>query len=400
MGYREVLAVPLTLLFGAEGTTCVEGNSGMASVEVGISHVIDASQPVTATEPSSWSAATLATAGETGSYWNAAVTPSEGDGLYRLYSQGDDVAGNDSGPQFVSAFVADGTAPAVTWTWPVAASVSTNFVAFELEAQVSDYVPTGVGQRFNVSSVSFEVNGVPVDADWVDDGWSADSGLARSFSAVVGGVSGTLEVVAIARDRSGNETRSETRTVTVVDNGDLAVITSPALAGDTNNPVIPLTGYARFASPGVNPQVTLSVLGQTTTVQAQLADSSAAITAWSATVTLPGEGVYEIVATATSGAGQHSPDGDVEDHVFVKVTSTPPQLTVTSPADGAIAYDTVDIAGSVTTGATGLSVLEISLDGGFTWQALPVANDGSWSTQWLVPARSGLRRLRDTHPRQ
>ena len=39
MGYREVLAVPLTLLFGAEGTTCAEGNSGMASVEVGISHV-------------------------------------------------------------------------------------------------------------------------------------------------------------------------------------------------------------------------------------------------------------------------------------------------------------------------------------------------------------------------
>ena len=385
MGYDEVLAVPLTLLFGVEGTTCLDGSAGMASVEVGISHVIDASEPLTATEPSTWSAAALTTPGETGSYWNAGVTPAEGDGLYRLYAQGDDGAGNDSGPQYVSSFIADGTAPAVTWTWPPQASASTNYPAFELEAEVSDYVPTGSGDRFNVASVSFEVNGAPVDADWVDDGWTEDSGLPRSYRAVVGGVSGTLEVVAVAVDQAGNETRSEARTVTVADNGDSAVITSPSLASNTNNPVLALTGYVRFADPGNNAQVVLTVPGQSINVTASLVDPTAAISAWTAPVTLPGAGVYEIVSTASSGASQHAPEADLEDHVFVNVTYTPPTLVVTSPNDGDLVYDTLDIAGSVATGSTGLRAMEISLDGGFTWQSLAVAGDGSWSSTWPAP---------------
>ncbi|MFN2168382.1 MAG: hypothetical protein ACK2U9_19255, partial [Anaerolineae bacterium] len=379
------MAVPLTLLFGTEGTTCAEGNSGVDSVDVGISYVVDASDPITATIPSSWSAASLSTPGEAGSYWTAGITPAEGDGLYRLYSKGDDVAGNGTGSQFIGGFIADGTAPEITWTWPETDAVTTPFVAFELEAQVSDYVPTGSGQRFNVASVSFEVNGVQIDADWVDDGWSEDSGQPRSFSAVVGGVTGSLEVVAVATDRSGNETRSPARTVTVSDGGDSAVITSPGLAGDTNDPLIDLAGYARFADPGTNPAVTLTVLGQAISVQAQLADPAAAITAWTAQVGLPGEGVYEIMATATSGASQAAPEGDVADHVFVSVTSTPPQLTVASPDDGTVVYDEVDISGSVTTGATGLRAMEISLDGGFTWQSVAVANDGTWSTAWPAP---------------
>ena len=34
LGYKEVLATPVTLLFGKEGTTCAVGASGVASVQV------------------------------------------------------------------------------------------------------------------------------------------------------------------------------------------------------------------------------------------------------------------------------------------------------------------------------------------------------------------------------
>ena len=87
MGYSELLAVPATLLLGKEGYSCGLGSAGVASVEVGLSYVDDASLDVDETAPASWQMATLSTAGQAGSYWTASVTPDQGEGLYRLYTR-------------------------------------------------------------------------------------------------------------------------------------------------------------------------------------------------------------------------------------------------------------------------------------------------------------------------
>ena len=63
IGYREVTATPLVLLFGHQGVTCETGNSGVASVQLGVSEidVSQATQPITATVPTSWTTVTLPT---------------------------------------------------------------------------------------------------------------------------------------------------------------------------------------------------------------------------------------------------------------------------------------------------------------------------------------------------
>jgi parallel beta-helix repeat protein len=54
LGYKELIASPLTLVFGPQIDSTVTGNSGVARVEVGVVLVSDATKPVTATLPATW----------------------------------------------------------------------------------------------------------------------------------------------------------------------------------------------------------------------------------------------------------------------------------------------------------------------------------------------------------
>jgi hypothetical protein len=94
IGYRELLAIPLTVILGKEGTTCAMAASGIASVEVSLVRVVDVSLPITATLPTTWVTARVSNPGQPGAYWTATVTPTAGDGYYRLYSRAKDAAGN------------------------------------------------------------------------------------------------------------------------------------------------------------------------------------------------------------------------------------------------------------------------------------------------------------------
>ncbi|MCB9153462.1 MAG: hypothetical protein H6649_05325 [Caldilineae bacterium] len=167
MGYDELLAMPATLLLGTEGNSCGLGASGVASVEVGLVYVPDATVAADETPPASWQNATLATAGEAGSYWTTDVTPASGDGLYRLYSRPADAVGNQAAQVsdwYRAAFIADGTPP-VTLVAPTGGSASTA-PAVTLAADVSDWTPTGLpgATSFTVDDVTFLVDSVVVTA--------------------------------------------------------------------------------------------------------------------------------------------------------------------------------------------------------------------------------------------
>lgn len=286
LGYRELLAAPVTLLLGQMDLSTASASSGVREVQIGIVWVSDPSQPFTATVPGAgdWTAVTLDTPGDVASYWDTSFAPGL-EGLYRLYSRAADVVDNQESDDldlFEGAFVADGTPPVVTWLSPPGESSRT--APLELRAQVSDYDARG---QFNVESVHFEVGGTEYAAQWVALPWDPDSGDPRVFAAWVSPGTGTYnDVVAVAQDRAGN-------------------------VGQSSPVVLTITG--------------------------------------------PGS-----------------------------ADSTPPALTVDSPAPGSWVTATVTFAGTASDGGSGLASVEVSVDGGVTWTPANVSGS-NWSLAWEVP---------------
>ncbi|MFN8474386.1 MAG: Ig-like domain-containing protein [Anaerolineae bacterium] len=398
IGYSERLAVPLTLLLGKEGATCAAGAAGIASVEVGLARVADATQPVTATLPITWTAASVSSGGQVGSYWSAAVTPSTGDGLYRLYARGVDAAGNGvSDPRlwFQNEIVADGSPPQVTWLAPSDGLV-TAAAAITVEARVADDADTGRGMRDNVDSVSVLIDGIPVAADPADGPAAADSGQGRVYRAVVPLSDGQHQVVVVARDRAGNETRSPARTVTATTLTDVATITSP-LDGAAGSPgTWTVEGFARFTSATGPGTVTLYADGKPVST-ATLASPLGALTKWTAVFGAPIEGAHSLAAVA-----QRKTPGTLASAATSRLTlsAQPPSLTITSPStsSGAVVTQTLALGGTAKPGAGGvpLASVALSLDGGVNWY--PASATGlnnpvgaTWSITWTPPLKSDSR---------
>lgn len=203
MGYRELVGSPLALFLGREGISAATGNSGIQSVEVGYRRITDPSLPITDTAslPTSWLSTTLASPGETSSYWTRSLTPADGDGLYRVYSRALDQAGNrvdEPDAQYRGAFTLDSAAPVVTWLGPSDGSSTSS--PLELRAEVAD----SVAGSFNVADIGFEVGGLPVAAEWAPEPWDPESGDPRVFRAWVSLAAGPHMVKAVASDRAGN----------------------------------------------------------------------------------------------------------------------------------------------------------------------------------------------------
>jgi hypothetical protein len=211
MGYREVLATPLTLLLGRQGVSTAMGNSGVQEVQVGITPLANPGQPVTETLPAAWSAVELASPGNTVSYWQTGFTPGD-EGLYRLYSRATDVVGNresDEEAWYDGAWVADGSPPDVTWLSPPGGSILT--APLELRAEVSDYP----GGHFGVREIHFEVDGTPHAAQWAVEPWDPASGQPRVFRAWISAPVGIHDVIAVAEDRAGHVGQSAPVNLTV-----------------------------------------------------------------------------------------------------------------------------------------------------------------------------------------
>ncbi|MFN8475367.1 MAG: Ig-like domain-containing protein [Anaerolineae bacterium] len=393
IGYREVTAAPLALLLGTAGTSCAMAVSGIGKVDVGLSFVTDPTLPITATVPSVWLPATLKTASQAGSYWTASVTPASGNGLYRVYARAADRAGNMTegaagseegamltratgsggtvgGSWYRDAFVADGTPPDVQFMSPTDGS-TTGDAALDLVAHVKDTVKVGDTTQSNLDAVEFEVDGAVVAADHVG------GGIVYRASAPVGDGAHTL--VAVARDKAGNETRVGPRTVTVLATKDTAIVSWPVDQSAVMTTTVPVQGYARFVGAAPH-QVALYVDGAAVG-PAQLADAQASFSAWSGTVTLTGEGTHRIAAAP----GSDKPSGSQA--IKVVLDLTPPAVAVAEPPEGNVITTTLMLKGTANDSGSGVAAVDVSLDGGYVW--LPAAlNSGAWELTVPMPSDS------------
>lgn len=94
LGYRELTAPPLVLLFGEQGQSCLRGNVGVSQVEVGLVPVVADALPFDYT-PAAWTMATLAAPTAVTTGWTAAL-PQQVDGDFWLYARSRDTLGNQT----------------------------------------------------------------------------------------------------------------------------------------------------------------------------------------------------------------------------------------------------------------------------------------------------------------
>jgi len=382
IGYHEARALPVALLLGQEGQTCATGNSGVEKVEVGLSHVNDPRQPVTATLPTSWATAALSATGTTGTYWSADLRGDEGLGIYRLYERGTDVAGNEN-VSFLAQYSGDDEAPTIEWVAPDD-GLAVRAAAVELVASAADYVTSPFGTSFTVEAVHFEVDGEAVEAHWSRAPWSADSGAPRVFRAVVPLAAGEHSAVAVAEDGAGHVTRSAQRSVTLLGT-DVATIFTPEGSSATDDATPVVQGYARF---GTGDRVVTLYVDGAQAGTAQLADPSAGLTQWSGVVTLTGEVTHTLQAVAGGGA---LPDAA---EVTVRLDQTDPTVQMSKPSQD----DVVSLAAMLTGSADdhALRRVEVSVDGGYLWESARITKTqgapARWGTRWLPPAGSDYAR--------
>jgi len=103
---------------------------------------------------------------------------------------------------------------------------------------------------------------------------------------------------------------------------------------------------------------------------------------WSYTWTLPADGAYNIISRASDLTSNTESPGS---GVTVTVDRTPPSSTVTYPSDGELfggsSVCTITGTADDATGS-GVSSVEVSTDGGLTWNA--AAGTGTWSYSWTI----------------
>ena len=371
MGYSELLALPVTLLLGKEGNSCALGNSGMAAVAVGVSYVTDPSLPVNETPPATWITPTLATPGDTGSYWSADVPFGQGSGLYRVYTRPVDQAGNrsdDARDWFRQSVTVVNEPPEVTLIQP-SRHLTITAAAVQLLAAVTSTLDS--------PQVVFLVDSAPV---------SATLTLNGLYGAAVPLVNGLHTVRAQASDSVGNTTVTDQTGVLVITTADQATLTEPAPGGAIASASVNLAGYVHFQGTSGSGQVEVLVDGISQGM-ATVADPAALLTTWNKTVTLSGEGDHTLTLRASRTSGS-STGSDV--NATLVLDTIAPELSI-DPVSGVINHNTTFTgeASDPSTGSgqgSGLAGVDISLNGGHSWQPAELASDGSWSYTWQPPA--------------
>ena len=382
LGYKELVATPLALLFGKLGTApCYVGNSGVQTVEVGVASVPNLNQPVTATLPAQWTQALLDTPGETASFWNTQIVPAPG--LYRLYTRATDMLGNQETPTFdyfnstlnlySGGYYADGNVPTVVLVSPQNGFNGIT-AALVLTGTASDYA----GTRFTVDTPYFEatVAGVTtrIAGGWVKDSWNGTG--PRTFRGVVALPPGTYSVVAKARDLAGNVGSSSVANITLNAPGagnHVIAFLAPQNGSWTNQATLRVNGSALFSSVSGAGWVSVQVNGGTA-FSATMADPAAQISGWLADVPLI-VGSNTIAARALNSAG-----AGVTATLIVQRDVTAP--TLVAPGNGYFTR-TATLAGTATDAQSGVEAVEVSVDGGYHWMPATVSG-ANWSVTWTA----------------
>ena len=95
-------------------------------------------------------------------------------------------------------------------------------------------------------------------------------------------------------------------------------------------------------------------------------------------LTITTDGVHDLEGRVTDHAGNVTQRG-----IAVHIDTLPPEATFILPAPGATepGLGVVDLRGNASDVGSGISVVELSLDGGKTWLSLPLVNE-TWSYNW------------------
>ncbi len=296
--------------------------------------------PLTITANSSDAVSGLASQGVSldGSSWSPAVTIST-DGVYTFQVQAQDNAGNSASSS--QTFRLDSTAP-----------------------EASLVLPPSDGEN------GWYVSAVTVTADGSD----ATSGVASQLVLLDGS------------NWSASLTLSDDGVYTlqgrVIDNAGNANTISQTIHIDHTQPV--LTAPTLGGSSGLSGWYTSSVQFDSSASDATSGLSSLLYMVdggtWQAGPLTLTDGRHTVQVQATDQAGNTSFETQTVD-----VDSTPPQSGFVSPAEGSVSFahgTDFMMSGQSSDATSGMSTAQISLDGGSTWQPIPLASDGSWFYTW------------------
>ncbi len=104
------------------------------------------------------------------------------------------------------------------------------------------------------------------------------------------------------------------------------------------------------------------------------------------------DGIHQLQFRAVDQAGNRTELAKV-----VKIDQHDPIGQFIQPKGGTKVQGTVEVGGTVHDDMSGLSKMNLSLDDGKTWQAVPIRSDGSWQTSWdTLPFSGGMHALQAT----
>ena len=196
---------------------------------------------------------------------------------------------------------------------------------------------------------------------------------------------GSYLIKAAAIDLMGNvQTTPTSATVIVNNNPPTVAITTPPANGAVRGTTSPVSGTATDPGAGVQ-KVEVQIAGGAW----QLASFDPASGAWNYVWTLPSDGSYSIMVRAIDNAGKVS----TPTALGVTVDNTPPTSAISAPGNGQMINGTsYSITGTAADSGSGVQRVEISTDGGTTWQT--ATGTTAWSYVWTLPPTSGPRAIK------
>lgn len=299
------------------------------------------------------------TANVNGSSWSALVLQPLADGIYDVSATAVDELEHSGSDQTTDELLVDTVAPLVT--------VDT------LETSNVTPTVTGTVEDANLSSLYVVVDGVTYSATVADTAWFADISAGLAPDAV-------YDVSTTATDSAGNSGTDQT---------------TNELRIDKTAPTITVNTLITSAQPPVV-SGTVNDSGSTTVnVDVDGTSYSAEVNAglWSAVVTdLSSDGIYDVIATATDGAGNVGVDATTDELIF---DTTAPEVTVNSLTTN---DPTPTLSGTITDLTQASVVVTINgtsytaLVEGSTWTAdVTVAlPDGTYDVQAIATDRVEL----------
>ncbi|MEM7217063.1 MAG: Ig-like domain-containing protein [Pseudomonadota bacterium] len=217
---------------------------------------------------------------------------------------------------------------------------------------------TATDEGTGVSRVT--VNGA--SAELVDGG----------FSLLVALAEGANELVVVARDRAGNETRATVSVVLDTISPQIEVL-APGADAFVSTPSIELQVRFTDAGSGIN---RFSIAGE-------VFEATGASVVGTKSVDLEaGENLIELSARDAAG-------NEVNGTYAIVLDTTPPELEISTPADGAVVTDaTVSVGGTVADLESGVTSLTLNGD------ALELPGDGTGSFSTMLTLEPGANTVR------